>query len=155
MAPGDRAAQGLLALWKIAGAARQQPEAVLEPAEHRLRGEDADAGRGQLDGKRQPVEPHADLCDRRRVLVRHVEVGLHGARALDEERHGLELRELREWRQVGRIREAERRYRVLLLAGDVQDAAAARHDGQVRAGGQERIDRWRRIGHLLEVVQHQ
>ncbi len=26
---------------------------------------------------------------------------------------------------------------------------------EVRAGSQERVDRWRRIGHLLEVVQHQ
>ena len=37
VAPGDRAAQRLLPFGKVAGAAGEQPEAVLEPAQHRLR----------------------------------------------------------------------------------------------------------------------
>ena len=105
VAPRDRAAQGLLALGEVAGAAGEQSETVLEPAEHRLRREDSDARRRQLDGQRQAVEAHADLRHGRRVLVGHVEVGLHGARALDEQRDGLELRELGERRQVRGIRQ--------------------------------------------------
>ena len=73
--------------------------------------EDPDARRRQLDGQRQPIEAHADLGHGRCVVVRDVEIGLHGARSLDEERDCLELRELREWRQVGGIGEAERRNR--------------------------------------------
>ena len=130
-------------------------EAVLEPAEHRLRREDSDARRRQLDGQRQAVESHADLGHGRRVLVGDLEVGLHRAGALDEERDRLELRELGERREVRRVGQAERRNRVLLLARHAQHAAAARQDGQVRAGRQQRVDRWRRVDHLLEVVEHQ
>ena len=153
VAPGDRAAQRLLPFGKVAGAAGEQSKAVLEPAQHRFGREDPDARRRQLDGQRQPIEAHADLGHRRRVVVRDVEIGLHGARSLDEERDCLELRELREWRQVGGIGEAERRNRILLLAGDVEDAAAAGQDGEVRAGSKEGVDRRRRVGHLLEVVE--
>jgi hypothetical protein len=128
---------------------------VPEPDEHGLGREDPHPCGRQLDRQGQAVEPHADLGDRRGILVRDVEVRLDGAGALDEQGDGLELAELRERRQIGRVGQPERRNRVLLLARHVQDASAAHEDGKRRAAGQQGADSGSRIGHLLEVVEHQ
>ena len=98
-APVERRAQRLLALGPVARAAAEELEPLPEAREQRLRRQQLDAGRGELDRERQPVEPHAELRDRRRVLVRHGEARRDGPRALEEERHRLVPRERLERRQ--------------------------------------------------------
>ena len=52
------------------------------------------------------------------------------------------------------IWQVERRDRVLLLTRDLERAAAAGQDGEVRAGRQQLVDRCAGPDHLLEVVEH-
>ena len=61
VAPVDRGGQGLLAGHHGAGAAGQQPEAVVELGGDALGGQLPAAGGGQLDGERDAVEAVADL----------------------------------------------------------------------------------------------
>ena len=68
----------------------------------------------------------ANLGDGRGVGSGHGEVGLHGLRPLDKEANRLELEHVLERWQVRRIRQQERRKRVLLLAIGVQRRAARR-----------------------------
>ena len=104
VAPVDRRAERLLARGQVARAAGEEVEALLEPGEQRLRGEQLGARGGELDREREAVEADADLGDRGRVRVRHGEVGLDGAGALDEERDRLVLRERRDRRAGARGR---------------------------------------------------
>ena len=133
---------------------RRRP--IVEPGEHRLRGQDPRPRRRELDRQRQPVEAHADLGHGRRVLVGHLERRVDRPGALDEQRHRLELRELRQRREVGRVGQPQRRHRVLLLAGDAQDDPAARRPacsaGHART---RRLTVPRGVEHLLEVVEHE
>ena len=153
VAPGDRPAQGLLPGGEVAAAALEQPEPPLEARQHRLRREDPDPRRRQLDRQREPVEADADLRHRRGVLVGHLEARLDRSCALDEEGDGLVLREAIERREMRRVRQAERWNRVLLLAGDAQRAAAARQHGEVRRRRQQIRDRGSGGDDLLEVVE--
>ncbi|MFJ2296250.1 hypothetical protein ACIOG7_31980 [Streptomyces sp. NPDC087894] len=47
---------------------RRRPEAVVETVGDLARGEQPEAGGGQLDGEREAVEPAADLGDGPRVV---------------------------------------------------------------------------------------
>ena len=135
VAPGDRGAQGLLPLGQVAGARREQVELVPQPGQDRVRRQELDPGRRQLDRQRHPVEPGADRGHRRRVLVGDREPGLDRHRAFDEQAHRGVLAERRriegarlaghgqplqpaEAGRVGRRREAGDRE--LLLARDPQ-----------------------------------
>ena len=88
VAPGDRAAQRLLARRQVARAGGQQVELVLQPAEDRLGRQELDPRGGQLDGQRHAVEPGADGRHRGRVLVGDGEARPDRHRALDEQAHG-------------------------------------------------------------------
>ena len=85
VAPGDRAAQRLLAFGQVARAGRQDIELVIEPDQDRVGAEELDPGRGQLDRERHPVEPGADRGHGRRVLVGDREAGADRDRPLDEQ----------------------------------------------------------------------
>ena len=152
VAPGDGPAQGALSLGDIAGAARQERQAPVEPGEDRHRIEELAAGRSQLDREREAVEADADGGDRRCVLRVELEVGAHGTRSLDEQRDGIVPGERFGWRQVARVRDAQRRDRILLLAPEVKDLAARRQDGQVGRGPEEPTHHRCAIHDLLEVV---
>ena len=88
VAPGDRAAQRLLAGRQVARPGRQDVELLVEAGQDRLRRQDLDPGRGQLDGQRHAVEPGADGGDGRRVLVGDREPGLDRDGPLDEQADG-------------------------------------------------------------------
>ena len=135
VAPGDGAAERLLALGQVARAGGEERQLVLEPRPHRVRREELDPGRRELDGQRHAVQPRGDRRDRRRVLVRDPEIGPDGDRAGDEQPDRLErgegrdvdrallgrqARQLqrRELAQVRRRRQP--RDRVLLLARDAE-----------------------------------
>ena len=122
----------------------------------RLRGEDPDARRGQLDGQRQPVQPDADLGDRRRVRGVDREVRAHGHGPLDEQGHRRELRERLEVRADGSGRAA--RAAAPGIPAHRRRAAATRLVASTRASGQpgqQLADLRRGLDHLLEVVEHQ
>ncbi|MCC2629686.1 MAG: hypothetical protein K0S14_3336, partial [Thermomicrobiales bacterium] len=123
MTPGNRITHRLLPRRQVAGASRQQRQALLQALEQRVRREQLDEGRGQFDGQRQAIEPMANLRHSRGVGSGHREAGLHGLRPLDKKANCLELKHVLERRQVLRIRQQERRKRVLLLARSVQRRA--------------------------------
>ena len=74
VAPGDRAAQRLLALGQVARSGGQDAELMLEALEDRVGREELDAGRGELDRERHAVEAGGDAGHGRGVLVRDLEV---------------------------------------------------------------------------------
>ena len=73
VAPVDRVAERALPRRQIVGAAGEQVEPLLEPAEDRLRREQLDARGRELDRERQAVEAAADPGHRGRVLVGELE----------------------------------------------------------------------------------
>ncbi len=81
---------------------------------------------GELERERNAVEPRAQLGDRRRVGVRHGEIGLLQARALDEQLHG--FRAQQRCRACLAVGNAQRQHRIGLLAADMQRLAARRED---------------------------
>ena len=125
-------------------------------AQHRLRREQPDAGGGQLDGQRQPVQATADLGDGRRVLVGEREVGLTAPRPLDEQGHrrvaGASGSARRRLPSVG---QRQRRHRELVLAAQLQRRPAGHQHLQARARRQQLGDDRRGGAGLLEVVQQQ
>ncbi len=88
VAPGDGIAHGALSQGQVAAAAGQHEQALLQTVKQRARGQDADPGRGQLDGQRQPVKAAADRGNGRGVLGAQRERGLIRRCALQEERDG-------------------------------------------------------------------
>ena len=134
--------------------AAEELEPLAEPREQRLRRQQLDARRGELDRERQPVEPHAELRDRRRVLVRHGEARRDGPRAL--ERTAPPPRTATSASSGGSDRgsgKRERRDREGVLGGDAQ-RRAARHEHLHAGRGVEQIaHRARRVEQLLEVVE--
>ncbi len=170
VAPGDRAAERLLAFGQVARSGRQDVELVIEPDEDRVRAQQLDARGGKLDRERHPVEPCADRSHRGRVLVGDAEPGANGDRPLDEQtdRRVLTQRDQVDGpipaasrdpldagflAQVGRRRQAGDL--VLLFARDVQHGTA-RHDRLHLRGGAQQVGHDRRgCDHLLEVVEDQ
>ena len=168
VAPGDRAAQRLLALRDVAGSDRQQLEVMLEPSQDLIRRQELDPRRGELDGKRHPVQARRDPGHRGRIGVRDGEGRSDGRRPRDEQPDRLELGQCLEIelaqgaRQVqaldlgqaagvGRRRQA--RHRVLLLTRDPERDARRDEASHVRAAPQQVGDIRSRRRHLLEVVE--
>ena len=89
--PGNRIPHRLLPRRDVAGASREQRQALLQAHEQRLRWKQLDEGRGQFNGQRKAIEPVANLGDGRGVGRGHREVGLHGLRPLDKEAYRIEL----------------------------------------------------------------
>ena len=69
VAPVDDGAQRLLPRQRRPGAAGEQAEPIVEAGRDLLDRERTRAGRGELDGERQPVEAGADLRHRREDVV--------------------------------------------------------------------------------------
>ncbi len=59
IAPIDQRPEGLMAGWRGAVAADQQPEAVVQPGDNLLHAQDPDPRRGQFDGHGDAVQPAA------------------------------------------------------------------------------------------------
>ena len=88
VAPVDRCAQRLLTRGRIARAAAEHIQRARESAVQLFDPEQPGAGRRQLDGERQSVEPLANLRDHACVALRQLEACLLAARALHEQRAG-------------------------------------------------------------------
>ena len=85
IAPGNRVAQRLLALWQVPCPPAGQRQAVLQSCQQGGRGEQRENCRGQLERQRQPVQALADLDDGGRILSREGEIGPGLTRTLDEQ----------------------------------------------------------------------
>ena len=86
MAPVDQRAQRLLARKRVAAAAGEHAEALVEPLAQLLQAEHLDARRRQLDRERNAVQAPADVGDDRRVFVGQRKALVGRLRAIDEER---------------------------------------------------------------------
>ena len=63
VAPGNGIAEGLLPHWQIAFPTRQYSQALPQPCEERLRWQQFDTRRRQLDSQWQPIQMGTDFCD--------------------------------------------------------------------------------------------
>ena len=61
VAPADRGGQRPLPRWHVPRSADEQGQRVFQAFQQHLRRQHPQAGRGELDGQRQPVEPSADF----------------------------------------------------------------------------------------------
>ena len=153
VAPGDPGAQGPQALRLVARAVGQQLEATGETREQGPRGEDRDAGRRQLDGQRQPVQPPADLHHVRRVLAVDDEPRADRLGAVDEQADRAVAVERARRRRRPRIGKRQRRDRDDVLAGDPQQRPAG-HQHREAGSGAEEIDQVRSGSQqMLEAVE--
>ena len=98
VAPGNRVAQRLLALWQVPCPPAGQRQAMLQSCQQGSRGEQRENRRDQLERQRQPVQALADLDDGGRILARQGEIGPGLARTLDEQGHRRDLDEVVEVR---------------------------------------------------------
>ena len=154
-APVQGVAQGLLPLGQVPGPAGQQAEPLVKPRRQGLRRQQPDPGRGQLDGQRQPVQPAADLRDRRRVAAGQLEARVRGVRPLGEQAHRGVAPQLFGVRGRAGGRDRQRRHRELVLAGQPQHRPAGHQHHQARSGRQQPGQQRSRPQHLLEIVQRQ
>src|SRR3954470_7076809 len=117
--PFDRRSQRLLPNLGVPAAA-EQVEPATEPLEQLTGREHRDPRRGELERKRQVVQPRAQLVERRLGL----EVGTHGPGAGSE--------------QLARIATREDRHRVDMLARELEPLAARDDDGEIRTRADDR-----------------
>ena len=131
VAPLDRGAQRPVPLGQAGAGLGLQ---ALEPPSRRSRmscGEkQLDAGGGELERKREPVEADAQLGDRVGVQLGELEVGPCVARASDEEPYRLGAPETVELESAGRVGKLERGDGVDPLFGDVERRAAGDEERQ-------------------------
>jgi hypothetical protein len=97
-----------LLTWRAATASGgQQAEPVVEARQKLVHPERADAGRGEFQGQRDPVEPAADLGHHRRVAGVEGETRRDGSGPCGEQADGAGFPHRGE---IGLIRQVERRY---------------------------------------------
>ena len=125
---------------------REQGEAVVESARDLGQVERVQAGRGQLDGERETVEPAHDLGDALPVGGVGLEARHDGAGPVDEQPDGV----------IVGVPGRQRRDGEELFAGESQALPAGRDRRDVRATRQQTVDeRGDRIEDMLAVVEQQ
>ena len=137
---------------QVSRAATQEGQPAAEPAENGVGREDPRLRGGEFDREWQAVQSRDDLRDRRCGRRGHLKVPASRPSAFDEQQHALVLRELGDRREMRRVRDAQGRHWVLLLASDVKPAPARNEDPQLRGGSQDCRDRRCRVLELLEIV---
>ena len=111
--------------------------------------------RRQLNGERDPVEPPADLDDRRCGGGVQLEAGVGGLRPLDEQGHGRHRRQI-EARGVRAAVDRQRLDRPHVLARDGERLPARRQDRHRRRRSQDAVHQpGDRLDEVLAVVEHQ
>ena len=137
----------------IARALGQQCEPFAESPEESLWTQHSHPRGTKLDRKRKSVEPGTDLRDRRSVLARQLELGLHRLRAREEELHRLVRRKNRRRLGLAKVGHGERRHGIFVLAREVKRRAARDECLQIRCRGEKRANSRAGIEELLEVVE--
>ena len=140
--------------WQIPCTAGQQFQAIVQPGQDRLGRQELDAGRGQLQGERQPVETAADLGDGGCVFVCQLEVGFCSPCALEEELHGFTICQILN-RRVAGWRQVQWRNRIFVFPTQVERDAAADQDLQLWRSLQKVVNDRCSSDELFEVVQNE
>ncbi len=154
MAPAERRLERLLPGRSLARPGPKKTEAVVEPGRNRGGGQRPDPTRGELERKREPVEPEADARHVVGVLVGQLEPLGDGGGALDEEDDRLEAGEIRCAGMLSRVGDRERRDSEDDLAGDAKRLTARHEQGQLRRRAEElRRQGCARGEHVLAVVE--
>ena len=91
VAPINRAAQRLLALWQVPRAARQKLQPARQPREHGRRRKHFHTCRRELDRQRQAIQTRANLDHRGCILAVQFKIRFGGERALHKKRNRREL----------------------------------------------------------------
>ena len=121
-------------------APRQRLEAVIEPFREFTNTEGCHAAGGQFDGQRDPIQPAADLGNRRGVGLPEFEaVEVGRPRTLDEELDAGECQSLGRGKSGGSGRAVQWKYSMHALASRPQRLATGRQDVYARGAS----------GHLL------
>lgn len=153
VAPVHCVAQCLLAGVRGPAAGREHREPVNDAVGELTRREARQARRGQLQSKRDSVEPAADHADSRQLVVVEDEIGRRLVRPVQEQSRRGEARH--PGGRGARVRDRERPDRQLDLSGHGQRLPAGGHDPQVRAVAQHGFDEGGdRLDEVLAVVQH-
>ena len=137
VAPGDRRPHRAQPLRQVGRAATEQRQAAVEPGQQRLRREERQARRRQLDGQGQAIDPAHDAGDGDGILRAQVKIRIDLQRLLHEEADGGVLRErggvtcfLLCWRR-------QRRDAQHALAAQAQPLPAGDEHLEIGAGAQE------------------
>ena len=131
----------------------QQPEPLIEPGADLRHRQRTQPGRGQLEGQRDPVQPHADRRHRRGVggVQGEAPPGHHGA--LREQLHRLESRQPVGRGQIGG-RHRQRRNPEHSLPADAQRFPARDQQARPRARPHQGVGQLGgRAEHMLGIVQ--
>ena len=139
VAPLHHGAEGLLPGQRRAGAAGQEPEAIVEAVRELLHGDHAHAGGRQLDRQREPVEARADVLDDGAGIERALGRA-SGAGAVGEE--------------LDRIVDGERGHGPDRLPAEPEGLAARRQDAQLRAVHEQLLDHPGRLADDVLAVVH-
>ncbi len=152
VAPGDRAAQGLLTLRQVTGTADQHGQRMLQPGEQGGGRQELDPRRRQFDREGQAIESSGDPGDQGGVVFVEDEARPDGLGALGEQPHRLAARD-RGDRGALRVRHPQGRDGILLLAAEVKRRAAGHHDPQRHRRLQDLRDHGSGCDQVLEVVE--
>ena len=152
VAPGDRAAQGLLTLRQVTGTADEHGQRLLQPREQRRERQELDTRRRQFNREGQAIESSGDPRDQGRVLLVQDETRPDGLSALGEQPHRLTARDRGDRREL-RVRHPQGRDFKLLLAADVKRRPAGHHDPQRHRRLQDLRDCRSGCDQVLEVVE--
>ena len=161
MAPGDRRAQGPLALRCVAGAVRQQLEPVLEPPSIACGVSTLQRAAASSIASGSPSRRRQISTTARGIVVGQGEVRFDRPGALDEQRHRREVAEGLDVRRDARVRSAQDRGAPAAATGNScspRRRSATRlvtSDREPRARSPEARRQGRGINDLLEVVEHE
>src|SRR5216683_6102285 len=128
---------------------------MLQPGQERLWWEEFDAGRGQFDRQRQPVQAGTDLDDSTRIAGIQLKIWLDCLGALEEEGNGGIVGEELRSRKLCEVRKRQGWDGTFVFPLDVQGGTAGHEDAQVGATGQQVRQVWGRWQDLLEVVEQE
>ena len=107
-------------------AARQEPQAIIEPRCEAPDPKGVDAGCGELDRERNPIQPLADCGDNRGVCIAELELARTCGSALDEQLNRRKRQRLRRRESDCRGGARERRQAVDALPLGAQRFTAGR-----------------------------
>ena len=158
VAPADGIAERALAGGQVArrrGGVGGDGKPGVDADQQRGGGEEIHAGRGQLDGERQPIEALADGSHDDGMPRIDPEGRFHLARPVHEERDGRRGQEAVDMRHTGQVGQGQGRHAEPPLTPKAQALAAGGDHLQGGAGCQQVGHHGRGGQQVLEIVQHE
>src|SRR5947209_168422 len=148
-------AQRLLTSRRGAWPAGKQRPSLRETRQEGLRWQESDAGGGQFQRQREPIQAHTQLGNCSCIGCRELKAGELAACPLHEESHGRRLGDALGSQVLGEIRQGKGSNGKELFGLQMQYRSARHQDRELRAEREEVLDLWRGGHDLLKVVQQQ